>query len=86
MKQIFSLLAIAMLGAWATAAQTTASGQAGASTQIPDRSAGEQAWGACFRQRLGSGCVVGLGKRQRGKQFRKHFQRLKDRLDAGHFS
>ncbi len=33
MKQIFSLLAIAMLGAWATAAQTSASGQASASTQ-----------------------------------------------------
>lgn len=33
MKQIFSLLAIAMVGAWATAAQTSASGQASASTQ-----------------------------------------------------
>jgi len=33
MKQIFSLLAIAMLGAWATAWQTSASGQASASTQ-----------------------------------------------------
>jgi hypothetical protein len=33
MKRIFSLLAIGALGAWATAAQTTASGQAGASMQ-----------------------------------------------------
>ena len=33
MKQILSLLAIGILGAWTTAAQTTASGQAGASTQ-----------------------------------------------------
>ena len=33
MKRILSILAVGMLGAWATAAQTTASGQAGASTQ-----------------------------------------------------
>jgi hypothetical protein len=33
MKQILSLLALGILGAWTTAAQTTASGQAGASTQ-----------------------------------------------------
>jgi hypothetical protein len=33
MKQILSLLAIGVLGAWTTTAQTTASGQAGASTQ-----------------------------------------------------
>jgi len=33
MKRILSLLAIGMLGAWATAAQTTVSGQAGASAQ-----------------------------------------------------
>lgn len=33
MKRILSILAIGMLGAWATAAQTAASGQAGASAQ-----------------------------------------------------
>jgi len=33
MKRILSILAVGMLGAWATVAQTTASGQAGASTQ-----------------------------------------------------
>jgi hypothetical protein len=33
MKQILSLLAIGILGAWTTGAQTTASGQAGASAQ-----------------------------------------------------
>ena len=33
MKRIVSILAVGMLGAWATAAQTSASGQAGASTQ-----------------------------------------------------
>ena len=33
MKRILSILAVGMLGAWATAAQTSASGQAGASTQ-----------------------------------------------------
>jgi hypothetical protein len=33
MKQILSLLAITMLGTWTVTAQTTASGQAGASTQ-----------------------------------------------------
>jgi hypothetical protein len=33
MRRILSLLAIGMLGAWATAAQTTLSGQAGASAQ-----------------------------------------------------
>ncbi len=33
MKRIFSFLAIGILGAWATAAQATASGQAGASAQ-----------------------------------------------------
>jgi hypothetical protein len=33
MKRILSLLAMGMLGAWTTAAQTTASAQAGASTQ-----------------------------------------------------
>src|ERR1700681_1468742 len=33
MKRILSVLAIGMLGAWATAAQSTTSGQAGASAQ-----------------------------------------------------
>ena len=33
MKRILSLVAVGMLGAWCTAAQTTASGQAGASAQ-----------------------------------------------------
>ena len=49
MKQIFSLLAIGMLGAWATAAQTSASGQAGASAQsqasVQTNNSGAQASG-----------------------------------------
>ena len=49
MKRILSVLAIGMLGAWATAAQTTASGQAGASTQsqttVQTNNAGAQASG-----------------------------------------
>jgi hypothetical protein len=50
MKQILSLLAIAMLGAWTAAAQTTASGQAGASAQsqtsMQTSNAGAQASGS----------------------------------------
>jgi hypothetical protein len=50
MKQILSLLAVGVLGAWATAAQTTASGQAGASTQsraaVQANNSGAQASGS----------------------------------------
>ena len=49
MKQILSLLAIGMLGAWTSAAQTMASGQAGASAQsqntVQTNNSGAQASG-----------------------------------------